>query len=157
MSCACRRAASMLDAGRVGVTMHAFSAGLLWYSGWTISCVWHRGDDIERSIGPAWRGESGLVAQRFFRRFIDGDLGLATTYWLCAAVPSVFAKIAMRAVASDAIAYSIGTALVIYQMLLVRALWCAGKKYRGRRIWPALALVMIVLALFRNLGVVLAM
>jgi hypothetical protein len=92
----------------------------------------------------------------FYGKFIGGEFGLAKTYWLLGVVPSLFAGIAVRTVSSDALAYWIGAAFVTYQFVLLVALWNAGKKYQGSRVWSVLAFLMVLLAVLRNIGPVLA-
>ena len=92
----------------------------------------------------------------FYEKFIGGEFGLAKTYWLLGILPSFFVGIAVRTVSSYTLAYWIGAAFVTYQIALLVALWNAGKKYQGWRVWPVLAFVMVLLAVLRNIGPILA-
>jgi hypothetical protein len=91
----------------------------------------------------------------FYEKFTRGEFGLAKTYWVGAVASSFIAAVAMRAVSSDTVAYCIGAAFVMYQCLLLVALWNAGRRYQGSRIWPVLAFLMVLLAISRNIGPVL--
>jgi hypothetical protein len=93
----------------------------------------------------------------FYEKFINGEFGLAKTYWLFGVVPGFIAGIAVRTVSSDTLAYWIGAAFVIYQCVLLVALWNAGRKYQGSKVWPVLAFLVVMSAVLRNIGPVLAM
>lgn len=92
----------------------------------------------------------------FYDQFIGGEFGLAKTYWLFGVLPSFLVGIAMRIVSSDTFAYWIGAAFVSYQLVLLRALWHAGKKYQGSKVWSVLAFLLVLLAIVRNIGPILA-
>ncbi|AKU21437.1 hypothetical protein [Massilia sp. NR 4-1] len=96
-----------------------------------------------------------IPRRSFYERFLKGELGLAKTYWVCGVVPAFFAGITVRTVSSNTLAYWIGTGLVVYQCILLAAVWNAGKKYQGSKIWPVLAFLMVLMAVLRNIGAVL--
>lgn len=102
-------------------------------------------EQVEQTQGPG-----------FFKKFIQGDFGLAKTYWLLGVVPNFIVGIALRAVPSDALAYGIGTAFICYELALLIALWHAGRKYQGTRVWPVLAFFLVLIAVFRNIDAVLS-
>lgn len=87
----------------------------------------------------------------FYEKFIGGDFGLAKTYWLLGAMPALLVNIAMRIVSSNTFAYCVGAALVCYQTLLLRAILNAGRKYKGSKVWPVLAFLMVGLAILGNI------
>ncbi|QGZ39779.1 hypothetical protein IP92_02087 [Pseudoduganella flava] len=99
--------------------------------------------------------ESHTPTRGFFEKFVRGEFGLAKTYWLGAAVPTGIVGIAIRHASSATLAFWLGALFVCYQFLLVKALWNAGTRYEGSRIWPGLALLMVIGGLVRNFGAVL--
>lgn len=109
-------------------------------------------NEIEAASEQAGRTHS----PGFFKKFINGDFGLAKTYWLLGIVPSFIVGIALRTVSSDTVAYWLGAAFICYELALLIALWHAGKKYQGMRVWPVLAFLLVLIAVFRNINVVLA-
>lgn len=93
----------------------------------------------------------------FYIKFISGEFGLAKTYWLFGVLPNFIANIALRTVASDDLAYWIGVTFLVYLCVLLVALWNAGRKYTGSKIWPVLAFLVVLLGVLRSIGPVLDM
>lgn len=92
----------------------------------------------------------------FYERFIGGEFGLAKTYWLLGVLPGFLVGTAIRIARSDTFTYWMGAAFICYQVVLLRALWNSGKRYQGSKVWPVLAFVMVILAILRNIGPILA-
>lgn len=92
-----------------------------------------------------------------YEKFIHGEFGLAKTYWLFGVLPNFLVNIALRTVASDDLAYWIGATFLIYLCVLLVALWNAGRKYTGSKIWSVLAFLVVLSAVLRSIGPVLNM
>jgi len=91
----------------------------------------------------------------FYEKFTAGEFGLAKTYWLFGVVPAFFVGLAMRVVSTSSSVFWIGALFIAYQLILLVAIWNAGKKYKGSRVWPLLAFLMVLMAVVRNTGPIL--
>lgn len=91
----------------------------------------------------------------FYEKFTAGEFGLAKTYWLLGVLPAFFVGLAMRMVSTNTSVFWIGALFIGYQLILLVAIWNAGKKYKGSRVWPVLAFLMVLTAVVRNIGPIL--
>jgi hypothetical protein len=112
---------------------------------------------MEDSKSDSVQAQRDEPSYGFYEKFIKGEFGLAKTYWLGGVVTSFIVNIAVRLVSSNTLAYSIGAAFLIYLGVLLVAIWNAGRKYSGSRIWPILAFLLVLMGLLRNIGPVLDM
>jgi len=87
----------------------------------------------------------------FFGKLVNGEYGLAKTYWLYGFVVGFVINILMRIIPSlDALAILLALAIP-YQGMVLIGVWRASNKYQGRKAWAVLAKVATV---FGWLGVV---
>jgi hypothetical protein len=100
---------------------------------------------------------AGTKTMSFQGKFISGGFGLAKTYWLFGALPSLLARLAILNAPSADVVYWIAAAMVVYQVVLFVAVFNAARNYRGLKLWPVLAVLMIGTAVINNAGLVLAM
>lgn len=110
---------------------------------------------MEETENHAATQATAAPSPRLHQRFISGEFGLAKTYWLCGVVPNLMANIVLRNTSSYTVAYWVGAAMLIYLVGLLVAIWNAGTKYTGPKIWPVLAFLVIFSGILRSIGPVL--
>ena len=84
-----------------------------------------------------------------FREFINGDLGLAKTYWIFLVLAYIIFNTLLFFVTQSGERFSIFLLLIcwyIYEPIALIALARAIKKYQGKNIWKNLAIIALVLA-----------
>ncbi len=96
----------------------------------------------------------GLSGKGFLRKLIDGDYGLARTYWVYGVLVGllfnpVYAVIDQVIEGTDVQIAAFGLVLtvqIIYSVLLLIGLWRAAKRYQGRAIWARLVQLLVVVS-----------
>ena len=84
-----------------------------------------------------------------FKKFINGDFGLAKTYWLFLFLAYIVFNIFLLLLSQTEDKFSIIFILLcwyIYEPIALIALFRAIKKYQGRNLWKNLAKIALVLA-----------
>ena len=93
--------------------------------------------------------------QSGYEKFIQGEFGLARTYWLfgvlVSAVVNVLANFIFPVTWSPVIFVIFG----VYMCALLVAVFQAARKYQGPKIWPILAVLIVLSRLARTVGPVL--
>ena len=87
--------------------------------------------------------------QTFFQKFINGDFGLAITYWVFLILANILFKIFLAAIGESIDSYTVmvfSGFWLVYQPIALIATSRAIKKYQGKKIWRALAIIAVVLA-----------
>ena len=90
-----------------------------------------------------------------FSRLVDGDYGLAKTYWLFGVLVNVVFNVLFKVIESTAsnprqalaqmlILTSIGVA---YGVVVIIGTWRASSKYQGPKFWAILAKIMVVIGI----------
>lgn len=86
--------------------------------------------------------EKGLP--KFFGTLINGDLGLAKTYWLTYLLVNFIANILIGALRSPVTAFSTLIVVLTWNVIVLIGLWRAANKYSGLKLWPILAKIVVV-------------
>lgn len=98
----------------------------------------------------------GQSRQSGYKKFIQGEFGLAKTYWLfgvlVSAVVNVLANVIFPAVWSDVIF----VVFAAYMCALLVAVFQAARKYQGSKIWSILAVLIVLSGVARTVGSVLS-
>lgn len=99
-------------------------------------------------MSEANNSSSESEANGFFSKLINGDFGLAKTYWLYGVLVGVVINVIVRVIPSlEILALVIALALA-YQAVVLVGVWRAANKYRGRKTWIILAKIATVLGWF---------
>jgi len=100
-----------------------------------------------------------------FSKLIDGDYGLAKTYWLFGVLVNVGFNILFK-VAESTASYPrqalaqiliLTSISVAYSVVVVIGTWRASGKYQGPKFWAILARIMVVIGIFGLIVMVLAL
>ena len=75
----------------------------------------------------------------FFKQYINGDLGLAKTYWIFCVGANILFNLLFKVVDNESFIFVLVGVVLIYYTALVVALWRAADKYSGLKIWAFLA------------------
>lgn len=81
----------------------------------------------------------------FFWKLINGDLGLAKTYWIFGVLGGSVISTASGFIDSIAALVVYIAIHAAYNAVVMLGVWKAAKKYQGRKIWATLAQVMVIL------------
>lgn len=95
-----------------------------------------------------------LSRKRFVRKLVDGDFGLAKTYWVYGVLVGflfnpVYAVIENLIEGTDVQVAAFGfvvTVQIIYSVLLLIGLWRAAKRYQGRAVWARLVQLLVIVS-----------
>ena len=100
---------------------------------------------------------SGGTRQKgFFSKLVNGDFGLAKTYWLYGFLVGLIINVLTRIVPSLGALAVILAVAIPYQVMVLLGVWRAADKYQGRKAWAILAKIATVLGwlgVLRSLGV----
>lgn len=103
--------------------------------------------------------------KNIFSKLIDGDYGLAKTYWLFGVLANVGFNILFK-VAESTASYPrqalaqiliLTSISVAYSVVVVIGTWRASGKYQGPKFWAILARIMIVIGIFGLIVTLLAL
>ena len=98
----------------------------------------------------------GVEHKGFFSKLINGDFGLAKTYWLYGVVVGIVINIAVNILPSLGVLVLVLAATTVYQAVVLIGIWRAANRYQGRTLWAVLAKVATVLGwlgLLANIGI----
>lgn len=110
-------------------------------------------DEIKR-IGDL---EPNTEATAFYGKFINGDFGLAKTFWLFGFLLNAMVVIAMRVLSvTGTLEYAVVAGLTAYKCALLVAILNAARRFRGSKIWSVLAVLVVVSAIARQFQALLA-
>lgn len=92
--------------------------------------------------------------ESFLSNLVNGNYGLAKTYWLYGVLTSWLISLVGLAAVILTKSQGLGVVLLIvfflYFVFIAAAIWNAANKYAGNRIWSALAKVSLVLSFVAN-------
>jgi len=92
---------------------------------------------------------NSMASKGFFKKLLDGDYGLAKTYWLYG-FPVVFvANLIIRIIESEIVPpvfFVIVLSLSLCQIALLIGIWRASNKYSGAKIWAIFAKMSVVIS-----------
>lgn len=80
----------------------------------------------------------------FLSKLIDGDYGLAKTYWLYGVVFSIPINMLMNYISSIIWIFIILLVFSVYQFFLLIGIWRAASRYEGLALWSYLAYMMVI-------------
>ena len=80
----------------------------------------------------------------FFIQLINGDFGLAKTYWLFGVVVGLVVNLLSRSVPSLGVLILLTLAYTAYEIVMLIGTWRAANRYRGPGVWILLAKVAVV-------------
>ena len=89
--------------------------------------------------------------QASFEKFINGDFGLAKTFWIFLVLANILFKVFIFLIEKSIDSYSFTVLAIfwfIYQLLALIATTKAIEKYQGKKIWKIFAKIAVVLAWF---------
>ncbi|MDY6930114.1 MAG: hypothetical protein SWN10_23955 [Pseudomonadota bacterium] len=95
---------------------------------------------------------NGLESKGFFSKLVNGDFGLAKTYWLYGFVVGIVINVLTRIVPSLGALAVILALAIPYQVMVLLGVWRAADRYQGRKAWAILAKVAAVLGWLGVLG-----
>ncbi len=87
-----------------------------------------------------------LPAKSFLGKIVDGDYGLAKTYWLYGVLPGSIANLLSYAISQDSLFFVFFSAYTAYDVLVLVGTWRAANTYRGPRIWAIMAKAAVLLS-----------
>jgi hypothetical protein len=103
-----------------------------------------------KSSEPEEKTETG----QWYSRFIKGELSLAWTFWYHGILTIFFLRVielvSYTLDQSGNLASLIAVFTVAYLCTLLVAVWRAGQKYKGSRIWTVLAILVVIVALLNS-------
>ena len=128
--------------------IEAIRAGDL--KGRIIDGTWYLQEDglAANSAPPITHSENHSTATNSFRALLNGDLGLARTYWLYGILVGTLFGLAIRIfiAAGELAASGIVTFISLsYSAVVLIGIWRASEKYSGPKVWSTLAKVATVL------------
>ena len=82
-----------------------------------------------------------------------GDYGLAKTFWLWGVLVTIILQLLLKYLSGVA-AITMSLLALIYAVLWSVSMWRAANKYTGRRLWPILAKVVVILNIVGFLAVI---
>jgi tetrahydromethanopterin S-methyltransferase subunit G len=88
----------------------------------------------------------------FFSKLVNGDFGLAKTYWLYGFVVGLIINVLTRIIPSLGALAVILAVAIPYQIMVLLGVWRAADKYQGRKAWAILAKIATVLGWLGVLG-----
>jgi len=91
------------------------------------------------------KASNGLDSKGFFSRLVNGDFGLAKTYWLYGVAVGIVINFLSRIVPSLGALAVILVLAIPYQVMVLLGVWRAADKYQGRKAWAILAKIATVL------------
>lgn len=94
--------------------------------------------------------EDMFDSNNFFSKLINGDFGLAKSFWVYGVLVFFLSNIIFNVAISNfgvSVGMVIGFMLVstIYEITVILGVWCASNKYQGQRLWAILAKIVMVL------------
>lgn len=96
--------------------------------------------------------QSYVEKRSFHEKFIKGDFGLTKTFWLFGFLAGYVVAIFFAAMQpSDMVTYAVSATWTTYLCVLLVAIWNAGCKYQGSKVWSVLALLFIFGAIINSL------
>ena len=115
-----------------------------------IDGTWYLQEDglAANSAPPITHSENHSTATNSFRALLNGDLGLARTYWLYGILVGTLFGLAIRIfiAAGELAASGIVTFISLsYSAVVLIGIWRASEKYSGPKVWSTLAKVATVL------------
>ena len=93
------------------------------------------GGDVIKLSGHSWLGN-----------FLNGDFGLAKTFWLFNAIPNGILTFLTRHVPTEQLNW-IYALFSIYQIPVMLAIWRAADRYEGSKFWSLLAKFTVILGI----------
>lgn len=115
-----------------------------------IDGTWYLQEDglAANSAPPITHSKNHSTATNSFRALLNGDLGLARTYWLYGILVGTLFGLAIRIfiAAGELAASGIVTFISLsYSAVVLIGIWRASEKYSGPKVWSTLAKVATVL------------
>jgi hypothetical protein len=85
--------------------------------------------------------------KNFFKKMMDGDFGLAKTFWLFGFVAGIAISVVTKPLIEVSIVAGMLFALValVYQIMNMIGVWKAAGRYEGAKVWAVLAQIVIIL------------
>ena len=86
---------------------------------------------------------SEVTAKGFIKQLIDGDFGLAKTYWLYFVVGSNL--LLMFPISSSSFGLIVVSVLaaIVYVIVVLTGVWNSASRYTGSKIWSVLAKIIV--------------
>lgn len=81
----------------------------------------------------------------FFRQLVNGDFGLAKTYWLYGVLVGVFANILSSVITSIDALVIFMIIYTAYEIPVFIGIWSASDKYQGPSVWAVLSKIAVIL------------
>jgi len=113
--------------------------------------VWYMSDESEnadyesRSSSSASLQAGGHQSSHtndpegFLSKLVNGDLGLAKTYWLFGVVGGQLTTLLLLVITDEALMLVYTFVCVAYQIAVLIGIWRAATKYKGPKYWAVLA------------------
>lgn len=89
------------------------------------------------------------ISKGICSKFIFGDLGLPTTFWLLGVIPAQFLNYIITLKAEPWHWLFFTTITFLHACVIPMAVWNAANKYDGKKIWAILAKTMAVISVLR--------
>ena len=97
---------------------------------------------IQEKLG----GVIKLSGHSWLGNFLNGDFGLAKTFWLFNAIPNGILSFLTRQVPTEQLNW-IYALFSIYQIPVMLAIWRAANRYEGSKFWSLLAKFTVILGI----------
>jgi hypothetical protein len=133
----------------IAMVRDGFYVGHLENDQWYVSL-----DEASRSSQQNQAGSGN-----FFAKLVNGDFGLARTYWVFGVLVGIVVNVITIPITSIAILIMISLAHAAYTAAVLTGVWRASDRYTGPAVWAVLAKVAVVLgviSIFAGLIMILA-
>jgi hypothetical protein len=88
----------------------------------------------------------------FFAKLVNGDYGLARTYWVYGVLVGIVVNVITIPVTSIALLIMIMLAHAVYGVAVLTGVWRASDRYTGPAVWAVLAKIAVVLGAISIFG-----
>lgn len=85
------------------------------------------------------------AAKGFFGKLVNGEFGLAKTYWLYGVLVGIVVNIVSRGITSTGALMFLIVAYTAYEVPVLIGTWRAASMYKGPSVWAILAKIAIIL------------
>ena len=101
---------------------------------------------MSNTIAQISSNTSEVTAKGFIKQLIDGDFGLAKTYWLYFVLGSnLLWLLLMFPISSSSLGLIVVSMLAVisYDIVVLTGIWNSASRYTGSKIWSVLAKIIV--------------
>jgi len=106
--------------------------------------LWDKGKThLIRELGET-NNSAEVPSRGFFGKLVNGDYGLAKTYWLFGVLVAAIVIVVINVPMPIGWYLTIGIAAIPYNILVYIGIWAAANKYQGHKAWAVLAKIAVI-------------